>query len=109
MSKGRAAPLTKNAIDLPKATNPAPPVRVAYLVLPPATWYTCHSVPPPLSKSVFANSVTPEKDVHRYTLRMAKEDSKIIYRGDWAREERAIMEGNGVVMLGKVITVELAQ
>jgi ectoine hydroxylase-related dioxygenase (phytanoyl-CoA dioxygenase family) len=41
------------------------------------------------------NSVTPKKDVHRYTLRMAKENSKIIYRGDWAREERAIMEDNG--------------
>ena len=26
---------------------------------------------------------------------MAKEDSKIIYRGDWAKEERAIMEDNG--------------
>ena len=25
---------------------------------------------------------------------MAKENSKIIYRGDWAREERAIMEAN---------------
>ena len=41
------------------------------------------------------NSVTPKKDVTRYTLRMAKEESKIIYRGDWAREERAIMEDNG--------------
>ena len=41
------------------------------------------------------NTVTPKKDVHRYTLRMAKENSKIIYRGDWAREERAIMEDNG--------------
>ena len=41
------------------------------------------------------NSITPKKDVHRYTLRMAKENSKIIYRGDWAREERAIMEDNG--------------
>jgi ectoine hydroxylase-related dioxygenase (phytanoyl-CoA dioxygenase family) len=41
------------------------------------------------------NTVTPKKDVHRYTLRMAKENSKIIYRGDWAREERAIMENNG--------------
>ena len=41
------------------------------------------------------NAVTPKKDVHRYTLRMAKENSKIIYRGDWAREERAIMEDNG--------------
>ena len=26
---------------------------------------------------------------------MAKEKSKIQYRGDWAREERAIMEKNG--------------
>ena len=30
-----------------------------------------------------------------FTLRMAKENSKIIYRGEWAREERAIMEANG--------------
>ena len=36
-----------------------------------------------------------KKDVHRYTLRMAKENSQIIYRGDWAREERTIMEANG--------------
>ena len=41
------------------------------------------------------NTVIPKKDVHRYTLRMAKENSKIIYRGDWAREERAILEDNG--------------
>ena len=41
------------------------------------------------------SSVTPKQDVARYTLRMAKEDSRIIYRGDWAREERAIMEVNG--------------
>ena len=41
------------------------------------------------------NTVIPKKDVHRYTLRMAKENSKIIYRGDWAREERVIMEDNG--------------
>jgi hypothetical protein len=26
---------------------------------------------------------------------MAKEGSKIIYRGDWAKEERAVMEANG--------------
>ncbi len=26
---------------------------------------------------------------------MAKENSKIEYRGDWSREERAIMESNG--------------
>ena len=40
-----------------------------------------------------------KKDVHRYTLRMAKEDSKIIYRGDWTREERTIMEDNGYKMV----------
>jgi ectoine hydroxylase-related dioxygenase (phytanoyl-CoA dioxygenase family) len=38
---------------------------------------------------------TPSVDINRFTLRMAKENSKIIYRGDWAREERAIMEANG--------------
>ena len=38
---------------------------------------------------------TPKSDVNRFTLRMAKENSKIIYRGDWAREERSIMEANG--------------
>ena len=38
---------------------------------------------------------TPTVDINRFTLRMAKENSKIIYRGDWAREERAIMEANG--------------
>ena len=38
---------------------------------------------------------TPKSDINRFTLRMAKENSKIIYRGDWAREERAIMEANG--------------
>ena len=36
-----------------------------------------------------------KKDVHRYTLRITKENSRIIYRGDWAREERTIMEANG--------------
>ena len=41
------------------------------------------------------NTTLSKKDIHRYTLRMAKENSKIIYRGDWAREERAIMEKNG--------------
>tara|TARA_B100001769_G_C21995173_1_gene534869 strand:+ start:134 stop:967 length:834 start_codon:yes stop_codon:yes gene_type:complete len=41
------------------------------------------------------NENTPKTNIHRYTLRMAKEDSKIEYRGDWAREERAIMELNG--------------
>ena len=43
------------------------------------------------------NQVTPKKDVHRYTLRMAKEGSIIQYRGDWAQDERAIMEANGYV------------
>ena len=38
---------------------------------------------------------TPNSDIHRFTLRMAKEQSKIEYRGDWARDERAIMEQNG--------------
>ena len=37
----------------------------------------------------------PKNDVHRYTLRMAKEGSRIEYRGDWAQEERAYMESNG--------------
>ena len=37
----------------------------------------------------------PKNDIHRYTLRMAKEGSKIEYRGDWAQAERAIMESNG--------------
>ena len=41
------------------------------------------------------HETTPSADVNRFTLRMAKENSKIIYRGDWAREERAIMEANG--------------
>jgi len=37
----------------------------------------------------------PISNINRFTLRMAKENSKIIYRGEWAREERAIMEANG--------------
>ncbi|MFM1606297.1 MAG: phytanoyl-CoA dioxygenase family protein [Candidatus Pseudothioglobus sp.] len=41
------------------------------------------------------NEVTPKKDIHRYTLRMAKEGSRVEYRGDWAQDERAIMEANG--------------
>ena len=39
--------------------------------------------------------VVPKNDVHRYTLRMAKEFSLIEYRGDWAQDERSIMERNG--------------
>ena len=38
---------------------------------------------------------TPKSDIHRFTLRMAKEQSKIEYRGNWARDERVIMEQNG--------------
>ena len=41
------------------------------------------------------HETSPSVDVNRFTLRMAKENSKIIYRGDWAKEERAIMEDNG--------------
>ena len=41
------------------------------------------------------HETTPKSDINRFTLRMAKENSKIIYRGDWAKEERAIMEANG--------------
>ena len=41
------------------------------------------------------NQVMPDKNVHRYTLRMAKEGSKVGYRGTWAQEERTIMEANG--------------
>jgi ectoine hydroxylase-related dioxygenase (phytanoyl-CoA dioxygenase family) len=41
------------------------------------------------------HEATPSIDVSRFTLRMAKENSKIIYRGDWAREERAILEAKG--------------
>jgi len=40
------------------------------------------------------SEATPENDIHRYTLRMAKEGSRIEYRGDWAQAERAIMESN---------------
>ena len=37
----------------------------------------------------------PKSTIHRYTLRMAKEGSKIEYRGNWAQAERTIMESNG--------------
>lgn len=39
--------------------------------------------------------LTPTKTVRRYTLRMSAEDGHIRYRGDWAREERAIFEAVG--------------
>jgi len=41
------------------------------------------------------NLTIPKKTIQRYTLRMAKEDAKIEYRGDWARDERKIMKGAG--------------
>ena len=41
------------------------------------------------------HETSPSSDINRFTLRMAKENSKIIYRGEWAKEERAIMEANG--------------
>jgi hypothetical protein len=41
------------------------------------------------------HETSPSIDNNRFTLRMAKENSKIIYRGEWAKEERAIMEANG--------------
>ena len=41
------------------------------------------------------DEVSPKNNIHRYTLRMAKEGSRVEYRGDWAKEERAIMEANG--------------
>jgi len=41
------------------------------------------------------NEVAPKNNIHRYTLRMAKEGSRVEYRGDWAKEERVIMEANG--------------
>ena len=41
------------------------------------------------------HETSPISNINRFTLRMAKENSKIIYRGDWARDERAIMEANG--------------
>ena len=41
------------------------------------------------------NITIPKHDIHRYTLRMVKEDGLIEYRGDWAKEERNLMEKAG--------------
>lgn len=41
------------------------------------------------------STVTPKESVHRYTLRMTAEDGEIRYRGDWAKEERALFEAAG--------------
>jgi len=41
------------------------------------------------------SSTTPHETRRRYTLRLTKEDGRIRYRGDWAKQERAIMEAAG--------------
>lgn len=41
------------------------------------------------------STVIPTETVRRYTLRMCAEDGRIRYRGDWAREERALFEAAG--------------
>ena len=41
------------------------------------------------------NQVMLDKNVHRYTLRTAKEGFKVVYRGTWSQEEKTIMEANG--------------
>jgi hypothetical protein len=52
------------------------------------------------------HEAVPKSDIHRFTLRMAKEGSKINYRGDWAKEERLIFEKegyrNGDSLVGKM-------
>ena len=41
------------------------------------------------------SDMTPAETVRRYTLRMTAEDGMIRYRGDWAKEERAMIEAVG--------------
>ncbi|MDD9909344.1 MAG: phytanoyl-CoA dioxygenase family protein [Ahrensia sp.] len=41
------------------------------------------------------STTTPKQNVHRYTLRMTAPDGRIRYRGDWAKEERALFEAQG--------------
>ena len=41
------------------------------------------------------NTIIPKNDIHRYTLRLVKEDGMIEYRGDWAKQERELMEKAG--------------
>ncbi|MGH1480760.1 MAG: phytanoyl-CoA dioxygenase family protein [Geminicoccales bacterium] len=41
------------------------------------------------------SSVTPSETLRRYTLRMTAEDGMIRYRGDWAIEERRMIEAAG--------------
>lgn len=41
------------------------------------------------------SSVTPTETVRRFTLRMTAPDGMIRYRGDWAKDERALFEAEG--------------
>lgn len=41
------------------------------------------------------SATTPRETRRRYTLRLTKEDGRIRYRGDWALQERRIMESAG--------------
>ncbi|MGI9435607.1 MAG: phytanoyl-CoA dioxygenase family protein [Geminicoccaceae bacterium] len=41
------------------------------------------------------STVTPTETVRRYTLRMTAEDGMIRYRGDWAKDERRMVEAAG--------------
>ncbi|MEL7214094.1 MAG: phytanoyl-CoA dioxygenase family protein [Pseudomonadota bacterium] len=41
------------------------------------------------------SSVTPTETVRRFTLRMTAPDGMIRYRGDWAKDERAMFEAAG--------------
>ncbi len=40
-------------------------------------------------------TVTPDRDIARFTARFTAEDSRIRYRGDWAKPERDIFEAAG--------------
>ena len=42
-----------------------------------------------------ASTILPKETVHRYTLRLTAEDGRIQYRGDWAKDERAMFEARG--------------
>jgi len=41
------------------------------------------------------SSMTPNETVRRFTLRMTAQDGRIAYRGDWAKDERAMFEAEG--------------
>ncbi len=40
-------------------------------------------------------TVTPDRDIARFTARFTAEDGRIRYRGDWAKPERDIFEAAG--------------